>query len=65
MRESFSSDFKIGDLMPCPLPQKSTLVVARRDGGETIPVISDFPGCPLFTPSMGYAGDPHVIHGPV
>jgi len=31
----------------------STMIIARRDGGETIPVISDFPGCPLFTPFMG------------
>ena len=67
MRKSFHSELKIGVLMLCPLspiPQKLTMVVTHLSGGDTIPIISSFPGCGLFTPFIGYAGNPHVIHQP-
>src|SRR6266403_2796554 len=39
------------------LPIKTSLLLSRNSGGETIPVISSFVGCAQYTPHNGYVAD--------
>ncbi len=37
---------------------KVSLFLARKAGGESIPVISPIGGCVQYTPHLGYVADP-------